>query len=226
MPVEVSVVIPLRNEAPNVADLHQELTAVLESFGRQYRNPCDRRRKHRRDVRPPRRDPDARSAPPRDPLPSQLRPDGRICRRLRARPGPLHRDVRRRSAERSARHSRDDRARRTERRRHRRGLAEGSKGSVLQPAAPVDDRQLDHLARDRCEAARLRLFAESVSSRSREADEAVRRDAPLPAGDRQRVRRRRSRRRKSITGRGAVGNPNTGSRERCGSFSICSPSSF
>ena len=36
MPLEVSVVIPLRNEGPNVADLHQELTTVLESFGRQY----------------------------------------------------------------------------------------------------------------------------------------------------------------------------------------------
>ncbi len=36
MTVEVSVVIPLRNEGPNVADLHQELTSVLESFGRQY----------------------------------------------------------------------------------------------------------------------------------------------------------------------------------------------
>src|SRR5262245_61894484 len=36
MPLEVSVVIPLRNECPNVADLHQELTTVLESFGRQY----------------------------------------------------------------------------------------------------------------------------------------------------------------------------------------------
>jgi glycosyltransferase involved in cell wall biosynthesis len=36
MTVEVSVVIPLRNEGPNVADLHQELTSVLESFGRPY----------------------------------------------------------------------------------------------------------------------------------------------------------------------------------------------
>jgi len=33
---EISVVIPMRNEAPNVAELHQELTDVLRSFGRPY----------------------------------------------------------------------------------------------------------------------------------------------------------------------------------------------
>ncbi len=39
------------------------------------------------------------------------------------------------------------------------------------------------------QAARLRLLAEGVPRRSGQADEAVRRDAPLPAGHRQRVRR-------------------------------------
>jgi len=33
---EISVVIPMRNEAPNVAELHHELTDVLRSFGRPY----------------------------------------------------------------------------------------------------------------------------------------------------------------------------------------------
>jgi glycosyltransferase involved in cell wall biosynthesis len=33
---EISVVIPMRNEAPNVAELHKELTDVLRSFGRPY----------------------------------------------------------------------------------------------------------------------------------------------------------------------------------------------
>jgi glycosyltransferase involved in cell wall biosynthesis len=33
---EVSVVIPMRNEAPNVADLHRQLTSTLEAFGRPY----------------------------------------------------------------------------------------------------------------------------------------------------------------------------------------------
>ena len=33
---EISIVIPMRNEAPNVAELHRELTDVLRSFGRSY----------------------------------------------------------------------------------------------------------------------------------------------------------------------------------------------
>src|SRR3954471_24827900 len=33
---EISVVIPMRNEAPNVAELHTELTDVLRAFGRPY----------------------------------------------------------------------------------------------------------------------------------------------------------------------------------------------
>jgi len=33
---EISVVIPMRNEAPNVAELHLEFTDVLRSFGRPY----------------------------------------------------------------------------------------------------------------------------------------------------------------------------------------------
>src|SRR3954470_5761099 len=33
---EISVVIPMRNEAPNVAELHAELTGVLRGFGRSY----------------------------------------------------------------------------------------------------------------------------------------------------------------------------------------------
>jgi glycosyltransferase involved in cell wall biosynthesis len=33
---EISIVIPVRNEAPNVAALYEELTTTLESFGRRY----------------------------------------------------------------------------------------------------------------------------------------------------------------------------------------------
>jgi len=33
---EISVVIPMRNESPNVAELHAELTAALRTFGRSY----------------------------------------------------------------------------------------------------------------------------------------------------------------------------------------------
>jgi glycosyltransferase involved in cell wall biosynthesis len=33
---EISVVVPMRNESPNVAELHAELTAALGAFGRSY----------------------------------------------------------------------------------------------------------------------------------------------------------------------------------------------
>ena len=36
MTPEVSVVIPMRNEAPNVDELHRELTSALKQFGRPY----------------------------------------------------------------------------------------------------------------------------------------------------------------------------------------------
>ena len=36
MPPEISVVVPMRNESPNVAELYRELTEVLEAFGRPY----------------------------------------------------------------------------------------------------------------------------------------------------------------------------------------------
>jgi glycosyltransferase involved in cell wall biosynthesis len=36
MTPEISVVVPMRNESPNVAELYRELTAVLAGFGRPY----------------------------------------------------------------------------------------------------------------------------------------------------------------------------------------------
>jgi glycosyltransferase involved in cell wall biosynthesis len=36
MQPEISVVVPMRNEAPNVAQLYRELTAALEAFGRPF----------------------------------------------------------------------------------------------------------------------------------------------------------------------------------------------
>ena len=136
-----------------------------------------------------------RSARARDPLPPQLRPDGGVRGRLRSRARPPHRHFGRRPAERPARHPGDGRDARA-RLRHRVRLAEGPQGSVPDAAAAVDDRQRADLARDRRAPARLRLLAEGVPRRGREADEAVRRDAPLPAGDRQRAGRddRRGRR--------------------------------
>ena len=37
---EISVVIPMRNEAPNVEELYAELTSTLEAFGRRYEVAC------------------------------------------------------------------------------------------------------------------------------------------------------------------------------------------
>jgi glycosyltransferase involved in cell wall biosynthesis len=34
--IELSVVIPIMNEAPNLVDLHREITACLEPWGRSY----------------------------------------------------------------------------------------------------------------------------------------------------------------------------------------------
>ena len=102
-------------------------------------------------------------------------------------------------AERSARHRRDGRPARENSCRHRRRLAQGSEGPVPQPPTAIDDRQLADLARDRRGASRLRVLAEGVSRRSRQVDEALRRNASVSAGDRQRVRRhhRRARRQPS-----------------------------
>jgi glycosyltransferase involved in cell wall biosynthesis len=36
MPIGISVVVPMRNESPNVAELYRELTSTLTSFGRPY----------------------------------------------------------------------------------------------------------------------------------------------------------------------------------------------
>jgi glycosyltransferase involved in cell wall biosynthesis len=36
MPVDISVIVPMRNESPNVARLYEELTSVLTGFGRPY----------------------------------------------------------------------------------------------------------------------------------------------------------------------------------------------
>ena len=190
MQPEISVIVPMRNEAPNVAELYRELTATLERVRpslRDHRRSTTAAPTRRSSCWPQLQAADSRLV--RDPLPPQLRPDRRVRRRLRARARRVHRHLRRRPPERPRGHPAHDRARGTDQGRHRRRLAQGPEGSVLQPAPAVDDRQLDHLAVDRRPAARLRLLAEGVSRRSREADEALRRDAPVPAGHRQRAGR-------------------------------------
>ena len=104
--------------------------------------------------------------------------------------GRAHRHVRRRSAERSARHPGDGRDGSSGATDIVCGWRKDRKDAFLIAPPAVDDRQRDDLVRHRRAAARLRLLAEGVSRRSRQADAALRRDAPLPAGDRQRARRR------------------------------------
>ena len=80
------------------------------------------------------------------------------------------------------------------------GWRKDRKDTFVTRRAAVDDGQLADLVGDRRAAARLRLLAEGVPRRGRQAAAALRRDAPLPAGDRQPDRRARSPRWSSTTG--------------------------
>ena len=92
---------PRRCRAPS--RVHRDAGGV----GTLVRDHRRRRRQHGRELRDPGAAAGGRSAPARDPLPPQLRPDRGLCRRLCARPRPADRHLGRRSAERSARHSDD-----------------------------------------------------------------------------------------------------------------------
>ena len=108
-----------------------------------------------------------------------------------------------------------------ERLRHRLRLAQGPEGRVPLAAAAVDDRQPADLVGDRRPAARLRLLAEGVPGRGRQAAEAVRRDAPLHSGDRQRAGRRDRRGGRQSSRRGGTARRSTASRGRSASSSTC-----
>ena len=69
------------------------------------------------------------------------------------------------------------------------GWRKDRKDTLRDAPPPERDRQQADLVGDRRAAARLRLLAEGVSRRGGQAAPAVRRDAPLPAGDRQPDRR-------------------------------------
>ena len=178
---ELSVVIPIRNEAPNLEELLPRVHRDARTRGALLRDSSSSTTaaRTRRFAILARLQARIRTAA-RHPVPAQLRPDGGVRRRLRARARPAHRHLRRRPAERSARHPGDGRHAR-ERLRHRLRLAEGPEGRVPLAAAAVDDRQPADLVGDRRPAARLRLLAEGVPRRGRQAAAAVRRDAPVPA---------------------------------------------
>ena len=106
-PPELSIVIPIRNEAENLPKLYEELTAALTGFGRPYEilliddGSTDASGKILAEMAA------ARLARQGDPLPPQLRPDRRLLGGIRLRARPDHHHGGRRPPERPARHSGD-----------------------------------------------------------------------------------------------------------------------
>ena len=204
---DLSVVIPMRNEAPNLEELYRELTD---------------------DAR-------ARAGAPYEIIvvddgstDETLRDAGARCRRatralrvIRFRRnfgqtaafaagfaharGALHRHVGRRPAERSARHPGDGRRSSSEGADIVCGWRKDRKDAFLTRRLPsmIANRLISWATG--VQAARLRLLAEGVPRRGRQAAEAVRRDAPVPAGDRERAGRARSPSTSSTTGRALHG---------------------
>ena len=102
--VELSIVIPLHNEEPNVAPLHAELTRVLASMGVAYEIILIDDGSTDGTFAALRRIQAADRARARRPLHAELRPDRGVCRRVRLRARAAHRHLRRRPAERPGRH--------------------------------------------------------------------------------------------------------------------------
>ena len=158
--VELSVVIPIRNEAPALEELHRELTETLERWGRSYEIMAI----------------DDGSTDESFEILARLQavdPRLRVIRFRRnfgqtaafaagfdhAR-GRADRHLGRRSAERSARHPGDGRRRSSGGYDIVCGWRKDRKDAFLSRAAAVDDRQPADLVGDRRAPARLRLLAE------------------------------------------------------------------
>ena len=206
MTPELSIVIPVRNESPNIKPLYDELTETLAPV-RAHATKCSSIDDGSTDdtFEQLAALPGARSAPARHPLPPQLRPDRGVRRRLRLRARPAGRHLRRRPAERPARHPAHGR------RASSRATTSSAAGARTGRTRFVTRRVPSMIANKLIswatgvDAARLRLLAEGVPRRGRQAAAALRRDAPLPAGHRQRDRRARSPRWSSTTGRARAG---------------------
>ena len=203
-----------RSTAPCRAD------GDARGVGPALRDHRRRRRQPRRQLPAPRRAACRRSAAARDPLPPQFRPDRRLRGRLRPRARRHHRDLGRRSAERSARHPGAGRRARA-RRRHRLRLAARSEGHLADAAGAVDAGQPADLGGDRRPPARLRLLAQGVPRRSGEA--ACASTARCTASSRPSPARSASASpsRKSTTAPGSTARRSTGCRARCGWCSTC-----
>ena len=185
----LSVVIPIRNESASIPELYRELTADAGALGPALRNPARRRRQHGRQLRAAGGHPGRRRAGARDPVPAELRPDRGVCRRLRPRARRPDRHLGRRPAERPGGHSRRWSRWWSRAPTSPRGWRKDRKDTFLTRRLPSMIANWIISRRHRRGAARLRLLAQGVPGRGGEAAAALRRDAPVPAGDRQRAGR-------------------------------------
>ncbi len=185
MSPELSLVIPIRNESPNIDALYVEMTEALERWGRSYEviaiDDGSTDDSFERLARCQARDPRWRIIRFRRNF-GQTAAFSAGFRHARGRliataDGDLQNDPR----------DLPDMIRRVEEgMRHRLRMAQGSQGPLADPAASVGACQQADLMVDRREASRLRLLAQSLPGRGRKAAEALRRDAPVSSGDRER----------------------------------------
>ncbi len=182
---ELSVVIPIRNESPNIEALYVEITEALERWGRSYEvlaiDDGSTDDSFDRLARCQQRDPRWRIIRFRRNF-GQTAAFAAGFRYARGRviatsDGDLQNDPRD-----PARHDPPHRGRL----RHRLRLAEGAQGRVADAPAALGDGQQADLVVDRRQAARLRMLAQGVSIGGRQADQALRRNASISTGDRQR----------------------------------------
>ena len=193
MTPELSIVIPVRNESPNIKRALRRADGRAGPVRPQLRADHRRRREHGRHVRAAGRAPGrairgcassasgATSARPRRSPPAFAYARGRLVVHLRRRP-----------AERSARHPAHGRPHRG---RATTSSAAGARtGRTRSSRARVPSMIANKLISwaTGVDAARLRLLAEGVPRRGHQAAPALRRDAPVPAGDREPDRRVRS----------------------------------
>ena len=226
MPPELSIVIPVRNESPNIKALYDELTATLGARRPALRGDRHRRRQHRRHLRA--------SWPPlqaRDPRLRVIRFRRNFGQTAAFAAGFAY--ARGRLVVTTDGDLQNDPA--DIPRMVRSPIDEGYDivcGWRKDRKDTFVTRRVPSMLANRLiswatgvAAARLRLLAEGVPRRGRQAAAALRRDAPLPAGDRQRDRRahRRGRREPPAATRGHVEVRPVA--HRSASSSIWSPSS-
>ena len=215
---DVSFVIPVFNEEENIPDLYRELTAAGDKLGRSYEMIFVDDGSTDGSFPALQPHPGRRSPGQGHPPAQEFRPDSGPLGRVRPRPRRDHRHPGRRPAERPA-----DTALLLAKMDEGYDIVSGwrhqAEGQARLQAAPLQDRQLDHLPGHRGQAPRLRLHAQGLPPRGRQAHPALRRDAPLHPGHRQHHGRRPSPRSRSTTGRASTASRSTTCPSRSGSSS-------